>query len=64
MTAAEFARLPALVSRAEFQAWTGLSDEDLKAAVRSGEIQRYRVGNGHYHKYYKSDIGKMCGFTM
>lgn len=62
----EFKKLPYLWPRKLFQQITGLNHEDLREAVRTGQIERfYPQGKGKgYARYYKRDAAKLAGFKM
>lgn len=62
LTEQNFQRLPALLSRSEFQHWTGLTDLHLDAAVKSGEVRFFKSKPNGYRKYFKWQVGRICGF--
>lgn len=63
-TQEEFERLPGMVKRAEFLAWTGLNKDDLLAEVRAGRIQVFKPDENGYALYYKHEIARLTGFKM
>lgn len=68
-TQEQFDRLPLLVSRSEFQSWTGLSDRDLQTEVASGRIPVWRpedksARRRRYARYYKWVIAQLCGLKL
>lgn len=64
LTQEEFERLPGLVPRAVFLAWTGLSAPELYDEVKVGRIKVYQPGEGKYRKYYKVEIARIAGFKL
>jgi len=63
LTQTNFDRLPALLSRSEFRHWTGLSDEDLSAAVREGLVQTLVIARGRHNKYYRWQVAQFAGLV-
>ena len=61
-TKAEFDQLPALVSRSEFRAWTGLSDRELSRAVHDKVVPIYHTNPRRRAKYFKFSIATLNGF--
>ena len=64
VTQEKFDRLPALLTRAQFQWVTGLSNQDLDAMRESGEIGKHKRRGGKYHKYFKTDAARIGNFTL
>ena len=63
-TQANFHKLPGLLTRAEFQHWTGLSDGEIDEGVKVGEIRFRQVRNGGYRKYFKAEAARIAGFEF
>lgn len=59
-----FDMMPGLVSKAEFQDWTGLSENELYDEVRAGRITVYKPDEHGYALYYKREIARLTGFKM
>jgi len=64
VTQATFDKLPALLTRFQFQWVTGLSDRDLSEMAKSSEIKTWKRNGGKYCKYYKSDAAKIGNFKL
>lgn len=78
VTQERFARLPALLTRSEFQQITGVSDEMLKekaitanhlsqeecAILRGADLLPVYREHGGYAKYYKADAARIAGFKF
>lgn len=69
MTQETFDRLPALVPRSVFLAWSGLDRRDLAAEVQAKRMKVYKRLARHGHKsatnlYYKHYLAKLCGFHV
>lgn len=59
-----FNLLPGMVSRSEFQDWTGLNEHDLRAAVNCGDIDVYKPEGHAVARYYKREIARLTGFKL
>lgn len=63
-TQALFDTLPGLVTKEEFQDWTGMSDEDLYAERKAGRIAVFKPDEHGYALYYKREIARLTGFKL
>jgi hypothetical protein len=63
-TQAEFNRLPGLVRAGVFMEWTGLSEQELSAEVKSGRMKVWQLKGGVQRLYYKHEIARMTGFKL
>lgn len=63
-TQALFDMMPGLVTKEEFQDWTGLSDEDLYAERKAGRIAVFKKDDHSYALYYKREIARLTGFKL
>ena len=63
-TQANFDRLPALVSRAEFIEWTGYDRGLLAEEVAAGRIAVWKPKGHTKAKYYKSEIARLGNWKM
>lgn len=61
-TQAEFDKLPALLPRDLFVAWSGIRNASLDDMVRDGELGVKYFGVRR--KYFKRDLAKLGGWTM
>jgi hypothetical protein len=63
-TQEDFDRLPWLVSRQTFCAWTGLSFSDLAEEVRSGNIKVFKPKHRQQALYLKAEMARLCRLRM
>lgn len=63
-TQAAFDRLPALVPRAVFMAWTGYTANELKEETDEKHIAVYKPKGKTKALYYKREIARLGGWRM
>lgn len=56
--------MPALLSKKQFQAVTGLERRQIAHLVRMRLLRVWRPMAGGYAKYYKADAAKMAGYAV
>ena len=63
-TQAEFDKLPAMVSRAEFMDWTGMNHNEVAEEVTAKRVEIYRPKGQTKARYYKREIARLGGWKM
>jgi hypothetical protein len=65
VTQEAFDKLPALIGRATFMAWSGYSDEDVSEGVKEGTVKTWKArSSSRKSKFYKWQLAGICGLKL